>query len=508
MTTKPSSKAVADTPPTHTPRTGKVVILWFRQDFRLADNRALTAAIATGLPVLPIVIIDPDQAAWPIGGASRWWLNQALKALTARLEAKGSRLILLRGNPVAVLPKFAQGNGAAEICITRVYEPAAAARDRAISESLEQSGIPLRRFGGGLLLEPEALKTKTGDPYKVYTPFWRALLAAGGPRPPTPEPKNWPSPKTWPQSEAIDTLVPLPTKPDWAAGLRTTWRPGEKGALARLDTFLDTAAATYDVDRNRPDKPGTSRLSPHLHFGEISAATCWHRAIAHREAHSGTADVGVETFLKELAWREFSHHLLTYWPTLPETSFKPEFEKFPWRRLDASGRKMLKAWQKGATGYPIVDAGMRELWHTGWMHNRVRMIVASFLIKHLLIHWREGEAWFWDTLVDADLAANAASWQWVAGSGADAAPYFRIFNPISQGEKFDPDAIYIRQWVPELARLPTAHIFAPWEAPPMILAASGISLGRTYPMPIVDHSQAREAALSGFATLKAARAQA
>ncbi|MFM2421871.1 MAG: hypothetical protein RL291_401, partial [Pseudomonadota bacterium] len=351
----------------------KPVIVWFRQDLRLADNRALAAAVATGQPVIPLAIIPQADALWAPGGASRWWHHHALKALGQSLAKKQSQLIARGGKPEDVLAKLIEETGATSVFVTRVYEPAAARADQSLSAALEKKGVALRRFGGNLLLEPETLKTKGGEPYKVYTPFWRALVAAGGPKAPIDAPKSWSSPTTWPKSEPIDKLVPPPTKPDWAQGLRATWTPGEAGATARLDTFLKNAAANYDEDRNRPDKPGTSRLSPHLHFGEISPAICWHRAIAFREAQGGKADTGIETFLKELVWREFSYHLLTFWPTLPDTSFKPEFEKFPWRKLDASGKKFLKAWQRGQTGYPIVDAGMRELWHTGWMHNRVRM---------------------------------------------------------------------------------------------------------------------------------------
>jgi deoxyribodipyrimidine photo-lyase len=298
-------------------------------------------------------------------------------------------------------------------------------------------------------------------------------------------------------SDPLSSWRLLPTKPDWAGGLRATWQPGEKGARERLAAFLDGAIGDYAVMRDRPDRAGTSRLSPHLHFGEITPSQCWHAALAHAEAHGRT--VGHETFLRELAWREFSYHLLFHSPDLPDAPFRKEFVAFPW----VADTNHLTAWQRGKTGYPIVDAGMRELWTTGWMHNRVRMIAASFLIKDLMIPWQAGEAWFWDTLVDADLASNAASWQWVAGSGADAAPFFRIFNPVTQGEKFDPDGDYVRRWVPELARLPAPDIHAPGEASRAVLSAAGVTLGKTYPLPIVDHAAARARALAGYDLVKA-----
>ncbi len=306
-----------------------------------------------------------------------------------------------------------------------------------------------------------------------------------------------PSPSAWPGSEPLDDWSLLPSKPDWAGGLRERWHPGEAGAKDRLTSFLDEAMADYSDQRNRPDKPGTSRLSPHLHFGEISPQQCWH-AVEDRLAGDEHGARGGRSFLRELVWRDFSYHLLFHWPALPSKAFRPEFENFPWN----SDNEALKAWQQGKTGYPIVDAGMRELWETGWMHNRVRMITASFLIKHLLLPWQDGEAWFWDTLVDADLANNAASWQWVAGSGADAAPYFRIFNPILQGKKFDPEGDYVRRYVPELAKLGVDHLHTPWEAPDHVLKAAGIVLGETYPCPIVQHADARKRALDAYQAIK------
>ena len=483
-------------------------IVWFRLDLRLADNRALAAAVQTGGPVIPVYILDDvtpqngpntdTSGTWPMGGASRWWLHKSLTSLAAGLEQLGSRIILRRGDPCTVLAKLVEETGAETVVATRCYEPWAGALETRVKAALEQSGTAFKRYGGALLYEPEQLRTKAGDPFKVYTPMWRAALASDAPKQPSPAPAKIAAPKSWPKSDVLKTWGLSPTKPDWSGGFSETWTPGESGARARLDRFLDEALVTYNEDRNRPDRTGTSRLSPHLHFGEISPNACWYAARAFGSGKTG-AEKGLETFLKELVWREFSYHLLTHWPTLPTTAFRADFAHFPWVE-DATG---LKAWQKGLTGYPIVDAGMRELWHTGWMHNRVRMVVGSFLVKDLMLPWQSGEAWFWDTLVDADLASNAASWQWIAGSGADAAPYFRVFNPVTQGETYDPDGAYVRRWIPEIARLPTKLIHAPWTAPKEILAACGVTLGKTYPKPIVDHAMARDRALAAFKSLRA-----
>lgn len=474
------------------------VIMWFRNDLRLGDNRALAAAVASGAPVICVFILDdvtPGQ--WKIGAASRWWLHMSLVALAADLGKLGSRLVLAAGDTRQVLPELVSQTGATAVYLSRAYEPYASALEKELKTHFDASGVLLKRYGGALLREPEDIRTKAGDVYKVYTPFWRALNEGLEILAPKSAPKEIPAPVRLPKSLKISDLKLLPAKPDWAGGMRETWTPGEAGANDRLDTFLKTALKAYSDNRNRPDVEGTSRLSPHLHFGEISPSMCWFKATQVAAKMNG-ADKGLETFLKELVWREFSYTLLVNWPELPETSFRPEFERFPWTRAP----KLLKAWQKGLTGYPIVDAGMRELWHTGYMHNRVRMIAASFLIKDLLIPWQEGEAWFWDTLVDADLASNAASWQWVAGSGADAAPYFRIFNPVTQGAKFDPNGDYVRRYVPEIGRLPADYIHAPWTAPREVLATAGIKLGETYPHPLVDHATARDQALAAYEAIK------
>jgi deoxyribodipyrimidine photo-lyase len=473
------------------------VIVWFRQDLRVADHPALTAAAQTGQPVIPLYILDDTApGTWKRGGASRWWLHHSLEALSADLAALGSQLILRQGATTAVLAEIAATTGAKTIHTSRCYEPWAGALEAEAHSELAESDVQLKRYAGNLLFDPDQVRTKTGEVYKVYTPFWRTVSGIDV-RVPLPAPEALIAPTKWPKSEKLATFDLLPTKPDWSGTMRESWKPGSAGAAERLTTFLDEAVSTYTGDRNRPDKIGTSRLSPHLHFGEISPATCWHATRTRMQARPG-ADQGAETYLKELVWREFSYSLLHHWPDLPEVAFKKDFSAFPWQP-DAV---KLRAWQKGMTGYPIVDAGMRELWATGWMHNRVRMIVGSFLVKDLLISWTEGEAWFWDCLVDADLASNAASWQWIAGSGADASPYFRIFNPQKQGETFDPDGDYVRKWIPEIKRLPNKLIHAPQLAPPEILRACGITLGQTYPRPIVDHAEARNLALAALAKMK------
>lgn len=479
------------------------VVVWFRNDLRLSDHRALSAAVATGAPVVFVYILDDvTPGRWIMGGASRWWLDKSLAALADGLRERGGTLILRRGAATKVLPEIVSECDAHAVYFTRAYEPHAVALEDQLKALFDKSGVGFKRYGGALLREPEDVRTKTGDVYKVYTPFWKALSSDFRPPKPLLAPKQLAPFKRKLASDHLSDWALHPSKPDWSKGFSEEWQPGEAGAHVRLKTFLKSALKTYTEDRNCPDKPGTSRLSPHLHFGEITPGQCWTAAVHAADATTGS-DKGRETFLKEIVWREFSNTLLFYWPDLPEEPFRKDFKAFLWKK-DA---KHLRAWQRGQTGYPIVDAGMRELWATGYMHNRVRMIVASFLIKHLLIRWQEGEAWFWDTLVDADLANNAASWQWVAGSGADAAPYFRIFNPITQGLKFDPDGAYTRRWVPELADLPDDVLHAPWEASAATLAAAGVMLGKTYPLPIVDHAAARARALAAYEDVKAAAAR-
>ncbi len=469
-------------------------LYWLRQDLRLADNTAFTAAAARG-PVIALYVLDDETPGdWQIGAASRWWLHRSLEALGSRLP-----LLLRRGRADQVIAKVLAETGALSVHFTRDYAPWSGAVERQVKDAAEAQGASCHRYGGFLLHEPEAIRNGAGEPYRVYTPFSKACFAAGEPKPLKPVPAF----TAWTGTIASDRLQDwglLPAKPDWAKGFAGLWAPGEDGAATRLKAFIADGLAHYADERDRPDRDVTSRLSPHLHFGEITPAQCWHAVRAAQFKAGGTLDKAAEKFLKEVLWREFSYHLLHHWPTLPEKPFRPEFSAFPWAR-DAKG---LKAWQRGRTGYPIVDAGMRELWATGIMHNRVRMIAASFLIKDLLIPWVDGERWFWDTLVDADIGSNAASWQWVAGCGADAAPYFRIFNPILQGQKFDPHGAYVRKWLPELGRLPDQFIHTPWEAPRLVLEAAGVDLGKTYPLPIVDHGKARDRALAAFQQIKGA----
>lgn len=470
-------------------------LVWFRQDLRLADNPALVDALAATDSIVPVYILDNTGGSRAPGGAAQWWLHHALAALADAIAARGGRLILRRGDPADVLDALIAETGADRVYWNRCYEPQTIARDTAIKSALEARGIVAESRNASLLFEPWTIATKQGAPYQVYTPFWRACRAAPAPPVPAPAPPRLNTPPA--ASETLTDWDLLPTTPDWAGGLREAWTPGAAGAAARLDTFLSEAVAAYKSDRNRPDLPKTSRLSPYLRWGEIGPRQVWHAAEhAMAQAVGGAAD-SIEHFLKELVWREFAYHLLYHFPQMPTENLRAKFDGFPWVE-DPDG---LAAWQRGRTGYPIVDAGMRELWHTGWMHNRVRMIVASFLIKDLRLHWREGEAWFWDTLVDADPANNTASWQWVAGSGADAAPYFRIFNPVSQAQKFDPQGAYVRRWVPELARLSDANVHQPWEAGALELDAAGVRLGRTYPHRIVDHGVARKAALDAFQSI-------
>lgn len=439
------------------------------------------------------VLDDETPGPWRLGGASRWWLHGSLAALQRAVAARGGTLILRRGRAEDALPAFVRECAAAEVHWSRCYEPFAVERDKRLKTALAKTGVAVESHNAALLHEPWTLRTGLGGPFKVYSAFWRAALAVGPVALPKPAPKRIPAPQTLPASDELDDWGLLPRRPDWAAGLRASWTPGETGARTRLDAFLDAALGGYAMRRDRPDCAFTSRLSPHLHFGEIGPRQVWaavERSLEERP--QDRSDAG--KFQSELGWREFAAHLLFHFPELAEQNWRPSFDQFPWAADEAA----ITAWQRGETGYPIVDAGMRELWATGWMHNRVRMVVASFLIKDLLVHWRRGEEWFWDTLVDADLANNAAGWQWVAGSGADAAPYFRVFNPVTQGAKFDPDGAYVRRWIPEIAALPDKHIHAPWEAPLSVLADAGIQLGRTYPAPIVDHAKARLRALAAY----------
>ena len=477
-------------------------ILWFRLDLRLADNPALEAAVGRGGAILPVFIWSPDEEGeWPPGAASRWWLHQSLAALDGELRARGSRLVIRRGPTVKALRALVRETNAKVVFWNRRYEPAIVARDGMVGEALRCDGIEVESFNGALLHEPWTIQNRSGKPFQVFTPFWKNCLNQPDPAGPLSAPKNVLAPARWPMSLALDELQ-LEPKINWTAGMRDAWQPGEAGSLKNLKRFLTNGFDDYAVQRNRPDVVGTSRLSPHLHFGEISPRQIWH-AVRRYAGWRGLETWRSSQFLAEVGWREFAHHLLFHFPRTPTEPLRAEFKQFPWRHDNAR----LRAWQKGRTGFPIVDAGMRELWATGWMHNRVRMIVASFLVKDLLLPWQEGARWFWDTLVDADLAQNTLGWQWTTGSGADAAPYFRVFNPVSQGERFDPDGAYIRRWCPELGQLPARRIHQPQRAPSDILREAGVEPGRAYPRPIVDHACARKAALEAFARIKNANKQ-
>ncbi|MDQ0994842.1 deoxyribodipyrimidine photo-lyase [Phyllobacterium ifriqiyense] len=473
--------------------TEKPVIVLFRHDLRLADNRALYAASQTGKPVIPVFVRDEETAVStrPLGGARQWWLHHSLTSLTRSLEAIGAKLILRQGRTQAIVDELISQTKADMVLWNRRYDPAGIETDTALKARLLERGLRAESFDGHLLHEPYSLKTGAGGYYRVFTPFWRAFLGGPEPRDPVPAPAKL---KPWIGEIASADLRDwrlLPEKPDWAKAFHHDWTPGEEGAKQKLADFLEDRAASYKNDRDLPGREGTSRLSPHLAHGEITPFQIWH---ASKSPAIKDQNAGLDTFRKEVGWREFSYHLLFNNPKLHEDNFNESFDSFEW----ISSARNFNAWKTGRTGYPIVDAGMRQLWQTGWMHNRVRMIVASFLIKHLLIDWREGEKWFWDTLVDADPASNAASWQWVAGSGADASPYFRIFNPILQGEKFDPKGNYVRQFVPELKDLPDKYLHRPWTAPAVVLNSANIELDKDYPGPIVEHGAARKRALEAY----------
>jgi deoxyribodipyrimidine photo-lyase len=470
-------------------------LVWFRDDLRLSDHPALHAAAATHRPVICLYILDEtsrSSGVRAIGGAARWWLAQSLRSLQKSLGALAVPLVLRKGSAAKIIPDIVGNRGVGDVFWNAVAQAPHQAIEHDVAEALGKAGVNAHTLAGDLLAVPESVRTREGRGLRVFTPFWRRMQALGVPPSPQPAPRLL---RAGPSlaSETIESLALEPTRPDWAGGLRETWTPGEAAAQQRLEAFLKERLAGYTEARDRPDRDGTSGLSPHLRFGEISPRQLWHAAqfaAAERQALAGDAD----KFLSELGWREFCRHLLFDVPDLDTRNLQSSFDAFPWRQ-DAVA---LKAWQRGQTGYPLVDAGMRQLWHTGVMHNRVRMVVASFLVKHLLIDWREGERWFWDTLVDADAGSNPANWQWVAGCGADAAPYFRVFNPVLQGEKFDPDGAYVRRWVPELSQLPNRFIHQPWEATPLELASAGVTFHKTYPQPIIDHRKGRERALKAY----------
>lgn len=479
-------------------------MVWFRLDLRLRDQPALYEAARRGGPVVPVYVWSPEEESpWAPGGASRWWLHHSLEALDGSLRQLGSRLIVRRGPTAEALLRVAWESGAEAVYANRRLEPAQRRIGESVRRAVVEAGLEYREFPDGTLFDPEKIRTRSGQPFQVFTPFWRACLSGPDPAPPLPTPAALVSPVRWPSSLAVGELGLLP-KPDWAGGLRANWQVGESHAWGRWRAFLVEGMDAYGARRDLPAVAGTSRLSPHLHFGEISVRELWHQVAAHaRGPGMGNDAWRTGAFLRELLWREFAHYLLFHYPHTAEEPLRADWKRFPWRE----DRKALQAWRRGRTGYPIVDAGMRQLWTTGWMHNRVRMIVASFLVKDLRIHWLEGARWFWDTLVDADLANNTLGWQWSAGCGADAAPYFRIFHPVRQGEKFDPSGDYVRRWCPELSRLPNEWIHRPFEAPPLVLQAAGVRLGMDYPEPVVSHAAARQSALAAWEQMVQGRQQ-
>ncbi|MBK6436338.1 MAG: deoxyribodipyrimidine photo-lyase [Rhodanobacteraceae bacterium] len=471
-----------------------VAIVWFRRDLRLIDNAALDAAVQTGLPIVALYVHAPDEAGeWRPGAASDWWLHHSLSALDTQLRARGGRLIVRRGPSLAAITRLIGETEAVAVFWSQLYEPAAIARDHIIQQQLQADGYIAESHNAALFVEPWRVSTQAGQPYRVFTPFWRNAVTQIADVLPIAAPPSMRFADATLSSESIDTLALLPTI-SWDAGLHATWLPGELGALARLRDFIDEAARYGDA-RNRPDVAGTSMLSPHLHFGEISP-----RQILAALQLAALGDPGwmdrVEPYVRELGWREFVHHLLFHFPHTTNANLNRRFDDFPWATPDTA---LLDAWQCGRSGFPIVDAGMRQLWETGWMHNRVRMIVASFLTKNLRYHWIHGARWFWDTLVDADLAANTAGWQWAGGTGADAAPYFRIFNPVLQGERFDPHGAYVKRYVPELAGVPAAVIHKAWLLKPSDQAAFGIR--GVYARPLLDLAQSRADALAAYASI-------
>ena len=474
-----------------------VSIYWFRDDLRLADLPGLAAAAQAG-PVVPVFIRVPGLGGeGSPGGASRWWLHHSLVALQTNLADQGIDLTLRSGATAEVLAELASEVGAERVYCSRHYQPWSETLEKSVLDRLSTIGATLKRYPGTLLFEPEDVATGGGTPFKVFTPFWRACNRRPEPHYPLPPPTLSGHAKT-PRSEDISDWELTPTAPNWASGWSDLWQPGQSGAQEALARFLSDHVPDYGDGRDIPSEPNTSKLSPYLRYGNISPRQVWHAAQSAKREQADAVG-SIDKFLSEIGWREFCYHLLFHFPTMPDEAFNPKFSFFPW----ADNAERLAAWQTGQTGYPIVDAGMRELWQTGFMHNRVRMVVASFLTKHLLLNWRQGEAWFWDCLLDADLASNACGWQWVGGSGADASPYFRICNPIAQGAKFDKTGGYTRRWVPEIAGLPDKYLHKPWEAPADVLAEAGVALGETYPSPMVDHKAAREAALEAYATLKA-----
>jgi len=475
------------------------VIVVFRNDLRLEDHDPFTDAAKSKSPVIPLYVFSERD--YPIGGASRWWLHRSLMAHKARLQALGLPLVIrvaeAYGSWEEAVATMAQDAGASCVYWHRGFDPDLKRQDAALIARLSAKAVKYQTYAGALLWDPDAIANQSGGPYKVFTPFYRACLKQPAPRPPKGVPRGIVAPKDTLLSLKLNDL-PLCRKVSWAAGIDAAWEPGEDGANKALKLFCKVGLKSYVKSRDFPaEDQGVSRLSPHLHFGEISPRKIWHAIEAAGSRQAATP------FLRQLVWREFAYYSLVHFPTMVEKSLRPEFGRFPWRDATvADAGPEVEAWRRGRTGIPIVDAGMRELWHTGWMHNRVRMIVGSLLVKNLRVHWLEGARWFWDTLVDADLANNFMGWQWVAGTGFDAAPYFRIFNPVSQAQRFDPDGTYIRRWVPEIQSLPLPYLFSPWTADEATLERCQLVLGRHYPRPIVDLAASRADALAAYKRLR------
>ncbi len=477
-------------------------LVWLRRDLRLADNPALVAGARHGRVIVVYIHAPEESGDWAPGAASAWWLHQSLASLDATLRQRGTNLVIRRGPSLDTLQALLQETGADAVFWNRLYEPTLVERDRGIKRALRQAGITTDSFNGTVLHEPWTVRTGQDGPYRAFTPFWKACRQLPSPGPTEPMPRlSTPSKAEQPDALPLRKLELLPTI-RWDKKLERYWTPGETGAADALERFLDDRLTDYASARELPGQAGTSELSPHLHFGEIGPRQILNAVEHRRAAGRGSVEAGAQTFLSEVGWRDFARHVLFHHQDFPTEPLNPRFAAFPWREDDGT---LQRAWEAGQTGFPIVDAGMRQLWATGWMHNRVRMVVGSLLVKNLRLPWQTGERWFWDTLVDADLANNSLGWQWVAGSGGDAAPFFRIFNPVRQGERFDAGGEYIARWVPELAKVPAQYRQTPWSAPAGALREAGVRLGRDYPEPIVDLKRTREEALEAFQAVKAAR---
>ena len=470
------------------------VLVWFRQDLRIEDNPALSAALKTGQPLIPVYIYAPDEETpWSPGGASKWWLHHVLDALNRQLQEFGSGLVIRDGASLENLLEICETHNVSSVFWNRRYEPAIISRDAHIKQQLRDEGIGAESFSASLLYEPHTIQNRSGKPFRVFTPFWKHLRTLSVEAPVAVDIDGLTAPTTAPRSDSLQSLKLLPDI-HWDKHFYKYWDPSLEAAGQTLTEFAQQRVRHYKDRRDLPAVNGTSRLSPYLHFGQLGPRQVWQALL-----RAGPVDgPGEYTFLSEIGWREFAYHLLFHFPDTPEQALNKSYSEFPWQ-ADAA---FLKAWQTGQTGYPIVDAGMRQLWQTGWMHNRVRMIAASFLVKHLLQPWQQGARWFWDTLVDADLASNTMGWQWTAGCGADASPYFRIFSPMLQGAKFDADGDYVRKWVPELKNMPAKFIHQPWEAPYEVLKLAGVKLGEDYPKPVIDHKAGRERALAALSENK------